>query len=305
MIVKEQISFSKGETVDWGTHVVLAAKLLESCELDKGSAIYSVIPVIDKEPAHFHRVYAHILANQPGFLEVAMEIFGSNEVKNRDFSALNKKTENEVQDLKRKLESLQSNGYEERHPIENKIYAYKRITEEAPVFIQHAEAAVDIVGDKSVRNIGRDKMSSAVSLLSHLYFDVWNNPVQAFLPESSYCSAQWEFWANIDYMKFRSDFYKPASIDAFRREIAAAPVWKMKLSPEAIIKAMIIRLGEGGQPSIPYEVVDQGIRDFMRYMNINEYQRADNELDFCRELENTIQESIYKQYKKPDNNATR
>jgi len=291
--------------VDWGTHVVLAAKLLESCGLDNGSAIYSVIPVIDKEPPHFHRVYAHILANQPEFLDVAMEVFDCPEVKNRDFTGLNKRVENAVRDLKRQLESIQSNGYDERHHIENKIYAYKRIAEEAPIFIRHAEAAVDIVGDKNIQNISRHKMSAAVSLLSHIYFDLWNNPVQVFLPVSSYCSAQWEFWTDIDYMRFRSEFYKPASINAFRKEIAASPVWNKKLKPEAMIKAMIIRAGEGGKPNIPYEVVDQGIRDFMRYMNINDYQRADAELAFCHDLENTIREIIYRQYKRPNNNTTR
>lgn len=291
--------------MDWGTHVVLAAKLLESCGLDKGTAIYSVIPVIDKEPPHFHRVYAHILANQPEFLDVAMELFGSQEIKNRDFHALNKKVEGAVQDLEKKLESIKSDGYDERHRIENKIYAYKRIAEETPIFIRHADAAGDIVGDKRVQNISRHKMSAAVSLISHIYFDLWNNPVQVFLPENSYCSAQWEFWMDIDYMRFRSEFYKPASINSFRREIAASPVWNKRLKPEALIKAIIIRLGEGGKPNIPYEVVDQGIRDFMRYMDINEYQRADDELAFCHELEDTIRESIYRQYKKPDNNITR
>ena len=291
--------------MDWGTHVVLAAKLLESCGLDKGSAIYSVIPVIDKEPPHFHRVYAHILANQPEFLEVAMELFSSQELKDRDFPALNKRVKAEVQDLRRELESVRSNGYNARHHIENKIYAYERITEEAPVFVEHADAAVDIVGDKGIRNITRHKMSAAVSLLSHLYFDLWNNPVQVFLPESSYCSAQWKFWTDIDYMRFRSDFYKPTSINAFRKEIVASPVWNTRVRPEAMIKAMIIRLGEGGQPSIPYEVVDQGIRDFMRYMDINDYQRADEELEFCHKLENTIRESIFSEYKRPDDNTAR
>src|SRR3990167_6062281 len=50
--------------MDWGTHMVLAARLLDSSGLDVGAAMYSVIPVIDQKPAHFHRVYAHILENR-------------------------------------------------------------------------------------------------------------------------------------------------------------------------------------------------------------------------------------------------
>ncbi|HHT9119803.1 MAG TPA: hypothetical protein ACFYD3_04560 [Candidatus Hypogeohydataceae bacterium YC41] len=285
--------------MDWGTHVVLSAKLLDSCGLEKGSAIYSVIPVIDKEPPHFHRVYAHILSNQPEFLEVAMELFGSEEVKKRDFEALRKKVERKVKELQARLESIKSDGLEQRQKIENNIYAYKRITEETPIFLQHAEMAANIVGDKNVSKISCHKMSAAVSLLSHIYFDLWNNPVQVFLPGCSYCSAYWKFWEDIDYMKFRSNFYKPENITAFRKEIAQSQIWNCRLKPEAVIKALIIRLGELSEPRVPYEIVDMSIRDFMRYMEINEYQRADKELDFCHALEKTIQEIIYRQYKRP------
>ncbi len=284
--------------MDWGTHVVLSAKLLESCGLEKGGAIYSVIPVIDKEPPHFHRVYAHILSNQPEFLDVAMELFSSEEVKRRDFKALRRKVEGTVSELMDRMKAISVNGFEEKRGIENKIYAYKRITEETPTFLQHADMAREIVGDSRVTQISCDKMSAAVSLLSHIYFDLWNNPVQVFLPGSSYCSAHWAFWDNIDYMRFRSDFFKPDSINAFRREIAQSPVWDCQLKPEALVKAMIIRLGELSEPKVPYETVDMGIRDFMRYMNINEYQRADRELDFCHQLEKTITDTIYSQYKR-------
>lgn len=291
--------------MDWGTHVVLSAKLLESCGLDKGAAVYSIIPVIDKEPPHFHRVYAHILSNQPEFLDVALEMFDSDDVRSRDFPNLNKNVEEKIKGLTEELEKHINDGYEARHRIENKIYAYRRIAEEMPVFIKHVDAAGRIVGDSSVQTIARHKLSAALSLLSHIYFDLWNNPVQVFLPDCSYCSAQWEFWTDIDYMNFRSNFYKAKSIDTFRKEIAASPVWKKGLKPEALIKAIIIRLGELGRPTIPYEVVDMGIRDFMRYLGINEYQRSDRELEFCHELEATIRDNIYGKYKKPTSGSAR
>lgn len=66
--------------MDWGTHVVLAPKLLESCGLDKGTAIYSSLPTIDSKPARYHRVYAHILENRPSTLDVASETFDSEEI---------------------------------------------------------------------------------------------------------------------------------------------------------------------------------------------------------------------------------
>lgn len=284
--------------MDWGTHVVLAAKLLESCGLDKGAAIYSVIPVIDKEPPHFHRVYAHILENQPDFLDVAMEVLSGNGSDRTDLSAMYRKKEEKVSGLEKELAALSPDDEEGKRFLEKKIYAHNRIVEEAAGFLGHAEDAVDIVGDKSVREISKDKVSAAVSLMSHTYFDVWNNPVQVFLPECSHCSAQWEFWNHVDYMKFRSDFYKPENIVPFRKEIAKSDVWNTSLKPEAIIKAMIIRLGELGQPAIPYEIIDMGVRDFLRYLDIDDYQKVDKEIEFCHALENEIQDIIFKDYRK-------
>jgi len=289
--------------MDWGTHMVLAAKLLESSNTDSGAAIYSVIPVIDQKPAHFHRVYAHILENQPDFLDVTLELFKRPEVTKRDFKALEGFISSRLNQLKRQLDEAPANELVKRRSIEKKIYAFQRIGEETPGFLKLLDEARDVVGDDKVTKISTDKIAAAVSLLSHTFFDTFNNPVQIFLPTCSYCSAQWEFWSKIDYMKFRGEFYKPENIVPFRREIAASKVWNVALKPEALMKAMIIRLGEMGQPAIPYEIVDMGVRDFLRYMNIDEYQRADTELKFLYELENEIAAIVYKKFLRSDFNG--
>jgi len=102
--------------MDWETHVVLAAKLLKSCDLDKGAAIYSNLPVIDNKPAHYHRVYAHILENQPSILDVALEIFGSEEIASRNFNALARRMTAKNDNLKKDLE--RASGYEERSELD-------------------------------------------------------------------------------------------------------------------------------------------------------------------------------------------
>ena len=282
--------------MDWGTHMVLAARLLNSSGLDVGAAIYSVIPVIDQKPAHFHRVYAHILENQPDFLDVTLELFKRPEVAKRDFAALNKYISEKAAQLEKEFNAAAASDAKRRMILEKKIYAFKRIGEETPGFIKLLDDARDLVGDERVAEISTDKLSAAVSLLSHTFFDTYNNPVQIFLPTCSLCSAQWDFWSKIDYMKFRGDFYKPENIVPFRREIAKSKVWNTKLKPEALMKALIIRLGEMGQPAIPYEVVDMGVRDFLRYMDIDEYQRADAEIKFLRDLEDEIAAIIYKNF---------
>ncbi len=276
--------------------MVLAARLLDSSKLDVGAAIYSVIPVIDQKPAHFHRVYAHILENQPDFLDVTLELFARPEAEKKDFADLGRFVNGKTAQLRKEFDSTPPGDAAKRQKLEKKIYAFTRISEEAPGFLKLLDDARDVVGDERVTKISTDKLSAAVSLLSHTYFDTYNNPVQIFLPDCSLCSAQWDFWSKIDYMKFRGDFYKPENIVPFRKEVAKSKVWNVTLKPEALMKAMIIRLGEMGQPAIPYEVVDMGLRDFLRYMNVNEYQRADAELKFLHDLEDEISNIIYRKF---------
>ncbi|MFQ5881664.1 MAG: hypothetical protein ACE5I9_04230 [Candidatus Methylomirabilales bacterium] len=285
--------------MDWGTHVVLAAKLLKSCGLDPGAAVYSDIPVIDNKPAHFHRVYAHILENFPDFLDVALEVFGSAEFAQRDFAALNQRMEGKVKELEAHLNILPASDEMGRRLVEKKIYAHRRIVEEAPVFAEHLKVAATLVGDPQVSRASTDRLAAALSLLSHPYFDVWNNPVQFFLPDCAFASARWEFWPQIDYMKFRGDFYKDQCISRFRREMVQLSFWNTSLQPEAIIKTLIIRMGEMGAPTIPYEVVDWGIRRFLRYLGIDQYQRANKEIDFCHTLEVEIDRLILRDFRRP------
>lgn len=260
--------------MDWGTHFILAAKLLDSCGGDKGATIYSVLPVIDRKPAHFHRVYAHILANQPKILDAGIEIFAGVDT------------------------AVDKNSYE-----------YKRIKEDESMLRGYLADSKKIIHDESILKLSRDKLSAGLSLISHTYFDTFNNPVQMFLPESSFCSGQWDFWDNVDYLKFRSQFYEDKNIINFRKKMVKSAIWQAKpnldefpldirrrveetsgkkLDPRALIKAMIIRIGEMSKPAISYNVIERGIRKFLRYLKLNEYVRADREMQFCHKLEAEI-----------------
>lgn len=307
--------------MDWGTHVVLAAKLLEGCGCDKGAAIYSVIPVIDREPAHYHRVYAHILENQPGILDVAMTILTGEAAQERDYQRIKREAAEKTSCLREELAVAAADSDDDCvRELENRVYSYERISTDAQEFITLAEQAVQIVGDPAVANISDDKLSAGLSLISHTYFDTYNNPVQVFLPDSAACSAQWNFWEQIDYMKFRGNFYKSENIMPFRQGMADSEIWEVniepqaferdirsrllsegafetKLRPEEMIKAMIVRLGEMA-PGISYEAVERGIRKFCRYMEFDKLLRPDKEIFFCRQLEGMITSTILENYRK-------
>ena len=282
--------------MDWGTHVILASKILGICGLEKGAAIYSNLPAIDSKPPEYHRVYAHILESQPDILDAALVILGSKAAQDRDFQELSQIADSRISEYQRELERASTST--EIRDCERKIYAYSRIVEEAPSFIDLADKARSLLNDEEVGSVSQDKMSAGVSLITHIFFDTFNNPVQAFLPYSSIASAQWDLWDEIDYLRFREEFYKEKNITMFRREIANDDIWNVKLKPEALIKAAIIRVGEQGRPSIPYEAIDWVIRKFMRYMDIDEYQRVDREIKFLRLLEQKIIESIKTRFPK-------
>jgi len=279
--------------MDWGTHVVLAAKILEICGLEKGAAIYSNLPAIDSKPPEYHRVYAHILENQPVILDAALDVFRVEFAKEKDFEALSKFLKQTTGELKVQLVNATS---KERRGTEQRIYAYTRIVEEAPRFLELTDQACALFNDVSIADLSTDKLSASVSLVTHIFFDTFNNPVQAFLPHSSIASGHWDLWDQIEYLKFREEFYREENIDNFRKEIAKDTLWDVKLKPEALLKAMIIRVGEQGRPTIPYEAVDWAIRKFLRYVDINEYQRVDREIKFLRKLEDKIKETIMRDF---------
>ena len=279
--------------MDWGTHVVLAYKVLQACNLEKGAAVYSNLPAIDSKPPEFHRVYAHIIENMPPILDAALDVFGSKPAGEGDLQKLTTHFDSKISELKEQLDKADASSKRE---IEKRIYAYTRILEESPTFLRLTTEAVPLVGDSEVAQMSSDKLSAGVSLISHIYFDTFNNPVQAFLPYSALPAAHWDLWERVDYMKFREDFYKAENINKFRIQIANDEIWDIKLKPEALIKAMIIRNGEQGRPAIPYESIDWVIRKFLRYMNIVEYQRVDKEVKFLRKLEERINEIIINEF---------
>lgn len=244
--------------MDHLTHIGMAYKLLESCGCDNRAALYSLLPAIDREPAHFHRVYAHIISNFPKILTTAIHVFSDNNV-----------------------------------PVDKNSYEYKRISDDRNYFLKLTKAASPIINDNSISDPSSDKVSAGVALLSHIYFDTFNNPVQAFLPESVCSSGQWEFWKNVGYLTFRSKFYREDVIQIFRERLLNDKIWDTKVDPYTLIKAMVIRMGDLSQPGIEYEIVDWKIREYLRFLGCDEYKRPDKELQFCKKLEKKIESLIH------------
>ncbi|MFH1327484.1 MAG: hypothetical protein ABIH76_01330 [Candidatus Bathyarchaeota archaeon] len=239
--------------MDHISHISLAYRLLELCNLDKTACIYSLLPALDREPAHFHRVYGHIIAKFPSILTSAIQILSG-----KDTAA------------------------------DTTTYEFERINADKTYYEKIVEQALPLVGDESILTPSSDVASGALALLSHIYVDTFNNPVQAFLPQSTSCSGQWKFWLTVNYLSFREKFYTKETIEKFRKSMFTTDLWKGKMDAYTLMKSMIIRLGDLAIPGVEYETIDNILRDFLHFTGCSEYVRPDKELKFCHSLENKI-----------------
>ncbi len=276
--------------MDWGTHLVLADRLLRATGLDPAAALYSVVPVIDEKPAHFHRVYAHILDNFPAFLDAAVDLLGGVSIADPQAEGIQGRAAARVQGLR-----IEADGRNDVD-LDRRAYAHERIGEMAARLIGHAREALRQVPEAPSSRVSVDRVSAGVSLLSHIYFDLWNNPVQAFLPASSFCSGMWDFWDKIDYMRFRGEFFREGSIERFRGAMISHPLWQARVEPGELLHAMVLRIGRHGQPVIPPDVVRQGSRGYLRYLGLRDEPAPGPAESFLDRLEDAISGHVVERF---------
>jgi len=190
------------------THIIVGKYLLNTIGLDPSASIYTMIPMLDTKPGYYHRVYDHCLIRSPRITEVAINWF-----------------------TKQDIESIQ--GTRE----------YVRLQEEAPVYTESVKKAAEITKDASLVNPSKDYFSGIIAVISHIYIDTFNNPVQPFLPDCCYCSAQYTFWNSIDVWKFREKFYKPENLVGFHQKLnkRLSTNFDKKVNPLAFIWSVMDR----------------------------------------------------------------
>jgi len=247
-------------------NIVLVSKLLEKCNCDRNTNIYSLIPFVDK--------YSLILNNHDKILVNAIDTLAFNK---NNYEPLIKEKERIFQIMN------QSNAY----------------------------------FSNEVNRIGDDKIEAELSLISGIFFKSFFEPIQFFIPHSSLCSGQWDFWDNIDYLKFKDCLDDNEFKRKFIERIIKNDVWKLnskleefpliiqkrlikekligkKLDKNAMIKALIIKMGENAKPAINYEIIDYAIRNIFTNLRVDKYIRIDREIEFLRRLESEVFKEIVK-----------
>ncbi len=252
--------------------LVFAKKLNEICGLESDNLIYTLTASIDNKPDYMRGIYSHTLDKLPLIVDSSLEIFGS------------MKTD-----------------------VAKNSYVYLRLEEEKENFIKILTNSRQLLKLKEIK-IGSNKNNAAFAALSHIYFSSFITPIQFFLPHSSICSGQWDFWDGVNYLELMKRLNEKTTIFEIREKILKSNVWKTRfkvgdfpeivkrrlvkeglldknLGPNALMKAIIIRMGELAAPSINYEAIDFSIRSFFTYLGIKQYLRVDREILFLRRLE--------------------
>lgn len=301
--------------MDETTLQIFAAKLLEACNLHKGSTIFSIIAEFDRKPAQFHRMFSNVLLNHPLIIEVATDILENEEIKNRNFDGLRKKYEPRINELEKEYERQKESNLKRARITKNKIYCYKRILGDMDYFFERLEEIEPFVG-KEIFKIRADKPAAYLALLSHIYLISYTFPPQPFFPYASNACQHIDFCKRVDYFDFKLMFSGEENdkIYRFRKAISEnEKAWSKKVDPNleenpvirkrikeafgkpfdpyGMIKAMIERLG-GLAPDIEYGAVQRTIREYFAKLSCKEIIHSDRERWFLVNLEKEIEKTI-------------
>jgi len=186
------------------THVYFAWRLADVSGTDKASAYAALFPQIDRNPPYFHRLYAHNFALARDLSRIGQEVMATGKIP----------------------------------PKFKDNYAWKRFLEERPRILSYREKFSNASGIV-LPAPGTDALSGAVAYLSHIYFDTYNNPVQAFLPDVVHSCAQVDLWKSLNPVAFRLSLYESDNIEAFRKRLYFSSLWETRLEPHALAYALI------------------------------------------------------------------
>ena len=258
--------------MDSQNHLVYARKLLEVCGCNNESVLYSAVPLFDKKALYSKGLFAYSFRHIPDIIDSSIELLSG------------KKTQ------------ARKTSYEYKAIKDSK----KQILEILDVYNQ--------TNKEKISKISSDKTLALLSYLSHIHLDSFSKPIQCFIPDSSITTGQFEFWDSINLLELRKRLYGKDFQFKFKENISKSDVWNLKmnidmfdhtvkeriikeksihkkLDPLAMVKALVIRIGELGLKQINYEILDLSVRNTIGYLGVKHYIRVDREMMFLRKLE--------------------
>ena len=268
--------------------------ILKCCGVDERAAYLANIPAIISRTKTHDDLFNHTLFHIPNMVEITGNVFSTVGKEKNNPNPASKYLEPVMGRLKQDLNNS-SNSMESYH-YKKQLFFYNQILNDyQAIETQYLKfAAPTTLPDPEFFEENRQALFLA--FLSHIYFDLWVTPRQLFFPDSATCSGSWRFWEGIDYFRLTEWMCYPREGDDPFLKIYGSSMPDEKLEALALIKAMIIRMGERGSPPVEYRTVDWSIRAFLRYLGAGGYKRVDTELEFLQKYEADTQSVLKEKF---------
>ena len=276
-------------------HIQFSRQILKVCQLDERFASLANLPMFIKQKNTYNNIFIQPLSHLPDMLEVTVHIFTCLNEQGYDEQKTLQTLEPSLKSLRQDIQN--STNFMERHYYHRKHLFYEQILQSIKEIINQCTFKSKEKPISQALLCKENELALFLSFLSFIYYGLWLAPQQLFFPMSSFCSGSWKLWREIDYFKLLEEFVPDSEID-FSPEIYNNPIWNESLDSFSMIKAMLIRMGERASPPIPYSIIDRAMREFLRFLGLNEYKRIDVELEFLRNYESLQKELFRKQFKK-------
>lgn len=202
------------------SHIYFADRLLVATKQERGAAICALLPQVDRGPAYLHRMYAHPFSQVRRILDEGLATLYDRSTSTDD-------------------SRWAGSDFQDRPALAG--YVHERVLAERPR-MRSFERQYEVAEGVAIAGVAvPSALSATLAYVSHTYQDVFNNPMQAFLPYSSYPCGAWDLWEELGAIEFRTHLYEPTAIEAFRSDFFSGTFWNTELEAISLIEAMVHR----------------------------------------------------------------
>jgi len=280
--------------MNYSNHLEFCKSIATICNQDLRTSYLGNIPAYISRGQFYNSMHTYALSNLPELLEVAAETFTTFEKLKLDETQTRQLLSPHIESIRQEIQN--STNFNHRYYYKKQILFYNQILDHSKELISQYQGLSRESHLPSDEFFKENQVGFFLSFVSYIYFDLWMAPRQLFFPDKSTCSGAWSVWEEIDYFQLTEFMHSNESGQSFGDALYDHVFWKEKLDSYAMVKAMIIRMGELGNPSIPYGIVDWNIRIFLRFLGVSNYIRCDRELEFLKSHEVVFNQLLIKKF---------
>ncbi|MGH3821413.1 MAG: hypothetical protein ACRDRA_00990 [Pseudonocardiaceae bacterium] len=252
------------------THLYLADALISMSSGNNEATACALLPQIDRAPAYYHRLFAHPFSQGSRIIGLAESILWPQQ----DGTVDNTRSYSNLDGSTRYLaERLRADR--------NRIHGYMQKYNE--------------VSGRGLRwRASKDQKAMALAFTSHAYQDMFNNPIQAFLPYSPFPSGRWELFERTGGLDFRSVLYQRQNIEELRYQLFGRNEWNIAYPTSVLIEAVVRRTAASCTSRISEEIIGKACADLGIQVGIHDSHVITEAMEFLDWHERFLDELIYK-----------